>query len=795
MTSKAVLKLAEELLDRAFREAEGQPDRKVDLVLLVEEVRASLEKAEPALEYLHSRGLIHPPTGDSVYLTSRGVEAVATEQDIKVMPKFEQVWGGAPAVAAPAGPPRPYRPMLSFVDPQGAIQTFDLGWIATVGRSDEATLTLPDPRASKRHVELKYAGDRYLVRDLGSANGTMLNGTYVETQGLSHGDVLLIGRTEVTYTCPEVLPEPHGEPPPELASARPRPPVVGEPTARPEPVARIEPAASASSMPSSVRVAAAPALRVEPVTAPLRIDPAMARPEPMPSGEHRRPDASSALSSGEHRREPLPPMPAAEPRRPEPEIVRGVRTPPRPVAPVTAAAASAASAMPPQAGGPPRRRTAPVVDVPIVKGRPELAPAAAVVDPSGLFEASPTPARPSGDLFGDAPTLTPPPKLVTGSPLPPPSATPRAPLFEPDTVSVQAPGGDLFAPDAAPALSAPVPKGDLFESNTVAAAAPAGLFEARPAAPDLFAPATPPSAHTSGQGADPLAARDDQGPSDLFAADYGAAARHPGPRAPDLFAEPEALPAEPLEDLEELGTRAGSLSPLPLGTARAPEDLLPLDQPTADLPADELPPLDLSLESGVAEAPLMLDMPLEEPVSFEEPVLLEEPASFEPPATLDAPSDASDATMAGISPFLARAAALDVALPDEPSGRTSELPAWDRAGDSSLAPFADADPGALMVGPPDTSGFDERTPVEEAPEPAAPAQILAAATDLPEAPSALEDLSGDVITPVAWGRFAETLAILRTRLADAGVPDQARLVDAIELLRKHPSVRAALTEP
>ncbi len=52
-----------------------------------------------------------------------------------------------------------------------------------------------------------------------------------------------------------------------------------------------------------------------------------------------------------------------------------------------------------------------------------------------------------------------------------------------------------------------------------------------------------------------------------------------------------------------------------------------------------------------------------------------------------------------------------------------------------------------------------------------------------------------MITPVAWGRFAETLAILRTRLADAGVPDQARLVDAIELLRKHPSVRAALTEP
>lgn len=519
---------------------------------------------------------------------------------------------------------------------------------------------------------------------------------------------------------------------------------------------------------------------------------------PLSSGEHRRPDAFGPVSSGEHCREPLPPMPTAEPRRPEPEIVRGVRTPPRPVAPVAAPAASHGPPTTPAAvGGPARRRTAPVVDVPIVKGRPEAAPVAAAPDPSGLFEASPTPARPSGDLFGDAPTLTPPPKVVAGAPLPPLSATPRAPLFEPDTVAAQAPSGDLFGADVVAA--APAPKGDLFESNTVAAQAPPALFDARPPAPDLFAPAAP-----STRGPDPLAARDDQGPSDLFAPDYGARTPAPQvvPRAPDLFGAPEALPEAPMEDL---GTRRGSLSPLPLGTARAPEDLLPLDQPTADLPPDALPPLDLPLDlppglsrdgSGTAEAPpLVLDTPIDDPLALEEPVVLEDPATFEAPLSTEAPVDSSDATMAGISPFLARAAALDTAPVDEPSGRTAELPSWDRAGDSSLAPFAEADPEALMVGPPEAGGFDERTPVEEAPEPAAPAQILAAAADLPEAPAALEDLSGDVLTPVAWGRFSETLAILRARLADAGVPDQARLVEAIELLRKHPSVRAALTDP
>jgi hypothetical protein len=36
--------------------------------------------------------------------------------------------------------------------------------------------------------------------------------------------------------------------------------------------------------------------------------------------------------------------------------------------------------------------------------------------------------------------------------------------------------------------------------------------------------------------------------------------------------------------------------------------------------------------------------------------------------------------------------------------------------------------------------------------------------------------------------------VLRGRISDAGIPDQGRVLEAIDLLKKHPSVRAALTE-
>ncbi|MDX2474246.1 MAG: FHA domain-containing protein, partial [Candidatus Krumholzibacteria bacterium] len=49
-----------------------------------------------------------------------------------------------------------------------------------IGRGDDAGLKLAQPSVSRRHAEILVEGGRVIVRDLGSHNGTKLNGTAVE---------------------------------------------------------------------------------------------------------------------------------------------------------------------------------------------------------------------------------------------------------------------------------------------------------------------------------------------------------------------------------------------------------------------------------------------------------------------------------------------------------------------------------------------------------------------------------------------------------------------------------------
>jgi pSer/pThr/pTyr-binding forkhead associated (FHA) protein len=73
-----------------------------------------------------------------------------------------------------------------------------------LGRSPDCTLTVPSPRASRRHAVVRREGDRVLLRDLASTNGTWLNGDPVTLEReLRSGDRIEIGDTIVTYCCLE----------------------------------------------------------------------------------------------------------------------------------------------------------------------------------------------------------------------------------------------------------------------------------------------------------------------------------------------------------------------------------------------------------------------------------------------------------------------------------------------------------------------------------------------------------------------------------------------------------------
>ena len=56
--------------------------------------------------------------------------------------------------------------------------------IITIGRHPDSNLVLADPNVSRNHAEIRPQGDRFAVVDLGSTNGTRVNGVRVDTQVL-----------------------------------------------------------------------------------------------------------------------------------------------------------------------------------------------------------------------------------------------------------------------------------------------------------------------------------------------------------------------------------------------------------------------------------------------------------------------------------------------------------------------------------------------------------------------------------------------------------------------------------
>ncbi|MBC5801197.1 MAG: DUF3662 domain-containing protein [Candidatus Eremiobacteraeota bacterium] len=66
-----------------------------------------------------------------------------------------------------------------------------------VGREPACDVVLADSRVSRRHCVVEIEDGVPHVRDLGSSNGTLLNGTRVGTSALGCGDVLALGDTEL----------------------------------------------------------------------------------------------------------------------------------------------------------------------------------------------------------------------------------------------------------------------------------------------------------------------------------------------------------------------------------------------------------------------------------------------------------------------------------------------------------------------------------------------------------------------------------------------------------------------
>jgi hypothetical protein len=71
---------------------------------------------------------------------------------------------------------------------------------ATIGRSRQCDITLDDPNISREHAEVRPSNGAWFVRDLGSTNGTALNGRRVNgSEQVNPGDTIEIGTSVITF--------------------------------------------------------------------------------------------------------------------------------------------------------------------------------------------------------------------------------------------------------------------------------------------------------------------------------------------------------------------------------------------------------------------------------------------------------------------------------------------------------------------------------------------------------------------------------------------------------------------
>src|SRR4029078_1160423 len=114
------------------------------------------------------------------------------------MPLDENTRMGIPPVVAPEGGGKRDRAYLVVLAGASVGEMYKIEVEKTViGRGQNAQIRLLDDGISREHAQLVIQGERVVLEDVGSTNGTYCNGLKVDRKELADGDKILVGSTTI----------------------------------------------------------------------------------------------------------------------------------------------------------------------------------------------------------------------------------------------------------------------------------------------------------------------------------------------------------------------------------------------------------------------------------------------------------------------------------------------------------------------------------------------------------------------------------------------------------------------
>ena len=180
--------LAGYLTEHARREGFSLPGRARVLIETAEELEVGSFGIAAQMEETPSPSArARPPAEFTPDAPPVAAPALADQAAFEADDSMEEYFGGSPEPARVSAPVADWAVVWSGgVCPIGATPV-------VIGRSQDCDVPLSDGNASRRHAELGRSDEGFVLRDLDSTNGTMVNGRRIRSATIGTGDEITIG--------------------------------------------------------------------------------------------------------------------------------------------------------------------------------------------------------------------------------------------------------------------------------------------------------------------------------------------------------------------------------------------------------------------------------------------------------------------------------------------------------------------------------------------------------------------------------------------------------------------------